>query len=310
MRRFLLVASLVVAAVVAAAPSATADVPPAELTGEAFFAFEIPVESGSSEITGTCNPTGVSNFSFHVTGFAAGPFPGSFDESGTFSVGPAPTFGLLSFQSSFTILAADATITGTKTLTSGGVAFGVCNSFIVGGDLAIPTDNVQMQATVDYTAQITTVAGTSTDTGTSFVDYGDTRVRGVPNLQEFSFSETYTSTAFLNTPGRATGGGQIQPGVSFGFVAMSDGVTPKGVCDVVDKASAVRVKCLDVTAYTQSGTHAAFKGDATVNGVPTTYRIDVDDVSEPNNGSDAFRIVTGTGYSVGGQVTSGNIQVH
>jgi hypothetical protein len=60
----------------------------------------------------------------------------------------------------------------------------------------------------------------------------------------------------------------------------------------------------------RAGTHATFFGNATVNGVPTTYRIDVDDLGEPGAGRDTFRVQTAGGYSAGGVLTHGNIQIH
>ena len=308
MKLMLAVVTATVAAAVAA-QTAAAEITTG-LTGETLVAFETPVLVGSSEVTGTCNPTTVSTFSFHTAGVAVGPYPGTFDESGTFSIGPAPTFGLLSFESTFTIDGADATVSGTKTLAAGGAVFGFCGPLTVGG--GISADDVEARANLDYTAQITTATGTSTDSGTSHVEYGDTRVRGLPGLQGFSFIETYVSTAFFTTPGRSTGGGQLQSGVTFGYVAIGDenGNGPKGTCNVVDDVSSTHVKCLDVTTYMQTGTHVTFTGNATVDGAPTTYRIDVDDVSEPNLGQDTFAIQTGSGYTAGGQVTSGNVQVH
>ncbi len=59
----------------------------------------------------------------------------------------------------------------------------------------------------------------------------------------------------------------------------------------------------------QAGTHATFFGNATVNGV-ATYRIDVDDLAEPGAGRDTFKIQTANGYTVGGVLLRGNIQVH
>jgi hypothetical protein len=69
-------------------------------------------------------------------------------------------------------------------------------------------------------------------------------------------------------------------------------------------------KCLDATTVIQTGTHATFFGNATVNGVATSYRIDVDDLSEPGKGRDTFKLQTGTGYTVGGTLVNGNIQIH
>jgi hypothetical protein len=60
----------------------------------------------------------------------------------------------------------------------------------------------------------------------------------------------------------------------------------------------------------QTGNAVEITGDADVNGVGTTYRIVADDNGEPNQGVDDFSIQTGTGYSVGGPATDGNVQVH
>ena len=51
------------------------------------------------------------------------------------------------------------------------------------------------------------------------------------------------------------------------------------------------------------------RGQATVNGVVTTYRIDVDDSGEPRT-SDRFAIVTASGHVARGTLGGGNIQIH
>jgi hypothetical protein len=119
----------------------------------------------------------------------------------------------------------------------------------------------------------------------------------------------------VTTPGQVTGGGQtmsgaIIHGVTFGFNAHSDGENTKGHCNVLDHASNINIRCLDVTALVQVGQHATFFGNALVDGVPTEYRIDVNDVDEPGAYLDMFLIQTREGYSAGGVVTNGNIQVH
>jgi hypothetical protein len=60
----------------------------------------------------------------------------------------------------------------------------------------------------------------------------------------------------------------------------------------------------------QSETHATFFGHATVNGVATDYRIDVDDLREPGAGWDTFKIQTASGYTANGLLATGNIQIH
>ena len=84
----------------------------------------------------------------------------------------------------------------------------------------------------------------------------------------------------------------------------------KGSCSVVDHVLGVHVKCLDVTTYAQFDNQATFTGNASVDGVQTTYRIHVVDDGEPGDGIDTFSITTASGYSASGSLTSGNVQVH
>jgi hypothetical protein len=98
--------------------------------------------------------------------------------------------------------------------------------------------------------------------------------------------------------------------VTFGFTAKSDKNGVKGNCVVIDRTTNTTVKCSDASTYYQAGTHATFGGNATVNGVPTTYRILIDDNAEPGVGTDTFTITTASGYGATGILTQGNIQVH
>jgi hypothetical protein len=115
------------------------------------------------------------------------------------------------------------------------------------------------------------------------------------------------------TPGEVTGGGWIAKGggkVSFGLIADSEGVgsTPEGHCNVIDHAAKLHINCLSVDALVVTPTHATFFGRATVGGVATHYRIDVDDLGEPGT-NDTFKILTDTGYVAAGTLQGGNIQI-
>jgi hypothetical protein len=117
------------------------------------------------------------------------------------------------------------------------------------------------------------------------------------------------------TTGQVTGGGQIYNSspsdkIAFGFTGKSDTNGIKGECSVVDPSTKTKIKCTDVTDLVRTATHATLFGDATVNGTATTYRIDVDDNAEPGAGSDTFKIHTASGYTTGGVLTNGNIQIH
>jgi hypothetical protein len=147
--------------------------------------------------------------------------------------------------------------------------------------------------------------------------YADSNGNATQDSTEPFAEATKAWTLPTSTAGQTTGGGQILNGagndkIAFGYNAKSFSDGPKGNCSVVDPSPTtnVKIKCLDVTSLVQSGTHATFFGNATVNGVPTTYRIDVDDLSEAGAGHDTFRIVTASGYTAGGTLTNGNIQVH
>jgi hypothetical protein len=108
--------------------------------------------------------------------------------------------------------------------------------------------------------------------------------------------------------GHVTGGGHVGD-VAFGFSAKRDGGVLKGDCRVADRPASVQVKCLDVTSLVVAGTHATFRGNATVNGVATTYTIDIDDIDESGAGRDTFKFVTAQ-YAVAGMLTLGTVQIH
>lgn len=127
-----------------------------------------------------------------------------------------------------------------------------------------------------------------------------------------------TKVFFLppSTPGHCTGGGHILHkgkvnGVSFGFTGKFDPLRGHhGKGSVVDHVTKTRIKLLDVTHLLVTGTHATIRGNAEVNGVPTGYTIDIDDIGEPGMGRDMFKIVTDNGYEASGVLTGGNIQIH
>lgn len=166
----------------------------APLTGESLLASEIG-NPGTSTVTGSCDPLGTSSLTFTVTGNATGPYPGTFSETGTVTLGP---FGIpgnplaaLAFQSDFTITSLAGTVTGTKTLEGfQPTSLGLC------GVAAFPTggaNSLHFEGTVSYTASITTPNGTGTDSGESFVNLQDTQIRDLVGFNGFAFAENYTS---------------------------------------------------------------------------------------------------------------------
>jgi hypothetical protein len=125
-RRIATGAAAAVAAALLSAPAAGAQ--PPTLTGESIvstgvsFPFPPGGTPGDVNVTGTCDPSGTSTFQFTATGAAAGPYPGTFTESGSFSMAAPPVPGgireLVAFNASFTIDSPNGHVTGTKSFTA------------------------------------------------------------------------------------------------------------------------------------------------------------------------------------------------
>jgi len=157
--------------------------PTKPLAGETFTVQGDQVEE--STFTGSCDvPSNAGSFNFDVRGTAAGPFPGTFEERGSFST-RNPGF-LTSFSSNFTITntSGTVTVTGNKTL-AGGIngnrasctLLGDSNIDVLGSNLATA-----------YTATI--INGTQHDSGSATVNIDG--VLGVgPGTA--SFSENFGS---------------------------------------------------------------------------------------------------------------------
>jgi hypothetical protein len=151
---------------------------PSSLAGETFTSHEVK----GSTVTGTCtgvgdNP-GEGSFSFSVSGTAAGPFPGTFTESGSFST--ARSGYLADFSSTFTITSPAGTVTGNKSLAEDSIGRTSCTR-IEEGTIDVNTSNVA----TTYTA---TIPGVGQATGSATVG-----MQAVLNSQLFSFSEDFAS---------------------------------------------------------------------------------------------------------------------
>jgi len=310
---------VVALATVAAAAAAT----PATLTGESFFADRV-AGNGTLNVVATCNPSGNSTISYSASGVASGPYPGTFTETGSATIGPltAPQFvngfefGFLTqFEAVFTINSVAGQVTGMKSLELPSTALGLCYDTNPGTFRELSPDLSGFGLHYDATIE----AGDGTqygDTGRSGLVLDECESGGNVNgcgTTTAVFNEAFASsllTPFLiSTPGQVTGGGRIGSSVAFGLTAKSDAQGRKGDCTVIDRAANTTVKCLDVTSFAQTGNNVTFSGNALVNGSPTTYRVDVSDNAEPGIGADTFAIQAGS-YSSGGTLTQGNIQVH
>lgn len=152
-----------------AAPARAQVVP--DLTGETLQAAVL-LPGTTLEVSGTCDPDGMSTFSFTASGLAEGPYPGTFTESGTFTMGPLviDPFGLvnqqpLDFSATFTIFSGPTLITGTKSFAPE-VAL-VSQNALCGAPVPTLVDIKHFQSGARYTAQIDTPAGVFSDSGTS-----------------------------------------------------------------------------------------------------------------------------------------------
>ena len=298
-----LVSSLVVLLALAAAPSVAAQTQ-GTLSGSVLNGGANP-SLGIGAVAIDCEPAGTSTVTYEVVGAALGPYPGTYEETGSFTIANGQ---VTAFEAEFTIESGLADIEGSKSLRTSNTA--VCQNVPEPG-IAAFTD---ISVVASYEATITTPVGTFTDegrasSGAQMLTTPDGRASAAAQSSLISEAPVLAPTA-----GHVTGGGYIgdvlNDWVSFGFTAKSDGTTVKAQCNVSDRSTGVEVKCLNSTLLSQTATHATFVGDARVNGVTMGYRIDVDDLGEPGAGSDTFEIQTENGFTASGVLAGGNVQIH
>ena len=187
-----------------AAPTASAQVPPPTLTGETLSSLGPETTSTSFN----CDPQGTSTFTYQTSGVAAGPYPGTYSETGTVTLGPQvlpggpPILFLISWTASFTITSTAGTVTGTKTLSplvppQSPPAIGACTT---GGQ----TFGAQRSANTFNSAQrLVYTATIALPGGEQFADSGtsDASMNDVPATpQTNNFLENYTSEQVTTTP--------------------------------------------------------------------------------------------------------------
>jgi hypothetical protein len=136
--------------------------------------------------------------------------------------------------------------------------------------------------------------------------YVDVNGNGSQDAGEPTASVTKQWVLPASTTGQAAGSGKVGT-LAFDFSAKSDKGTLKGTCSVT--LAKTTVKCLDVTAYVQSGNTVTIYGHATVDGTTTLYKITAIDNGRPGTAGDVFRIETSSGFSAGGTLTAGNLEV-
>ncbi|HEU0235887.1 MAG TPA: post-COAP-1 domain-containing protein [Candidatus Limnocylindrales bacterium] len=312
---FILVASLP-GVVVAASP-------PPTLTGEFLSAFPDAIPSSSVDIVASCDPGGSSTISWSASGDAFGPYPGTFIETGSATVGPqtAPAFVnglqlgfLVSVEAFFTIDSPTGQVIGSKRLTSASSSdLGGCRNLdgyvLPSGGVASGTFRRVLAQSMSYEALVITSDGAYLDSGsagTLLEHFDGTGIAEIDAVQEGLTSTQ--STVIDATGGRATGGGRVGD-VTFGFTAMKDKSGPKGRCAVVDVPAGAIVKCLDVLYISVADGRATIYGNAVFGETPVRYRMEVTDVTESGAGADGWTIRLSNGYAAGGILTEGNVQV-
>jgi hypothetical protein len=152
--------------------------PPA-LTGE--FFSRTPVQITSVRF----NPTGTSSFTYSTAGLAFGPYPGTFTEMGTITIGPLSgpqgvdgfLFGpVTTVQAFFTIDSPVGQVTGTKELVNPppdmlGLCYDFTNFQVPGGPIISGTFREGSPSStgfgLSYRATIRTTTGTFGDEGIS-----------------------------------------------------------------------------------------------------------------------------------------------
>ncbi len=112
-----------------------------------------------------------------------------------------------------------------------------------------------------------------------------------------------------------TGGGWItSPSGAKANFAVAGGIKQGafwGHLNYIDHGTGMKVKGMGVTAYSGTGpTTRHIEGTADIDGTSGTYKVDVADNAEPGRGADTFNIILSNGYSAGGTLGGGNIQLH
>jgi hypothetical protein len=110
-----------------------------------------------------------------------------------------------------------------------------------------------------------------------------------------------------------TGGGWILVNGSKANFGVAGGIKQQGLWGHLtyhDKGADLKVKGTGVTDYQVLGpTTRRISGTAEINGVAGTYEVWVTDNGEPGR-DDVFKIKLSTGYTAGGTLDGGNIQLH
>lgn len=182
---------------------AAAQAVPGGLNGEGFIGSESFFVTERQGLAQDCDQNGTSTVRFRAFGPATGPYPGTFTETGTLTIGPqtldqpsvagtAQAGPVLTFTANFTIESGTTTVTGTKTLsaTLNGQPYestGACASFENSTKLGvfdpaffvtISGRSYRADVSSTYEATISTAGGTIQDTGYASTSFLETYLTG------------------------------------------------------------------------------------------------------------------------------------
>jgi hypothetical protein len=214
------------------------------------------------------------------------------------SIAPSSDTGAVGSTTSFTATATDTSNNPVAGIT---VRYSVSGSVTTSGSCVTDSNG---QCTFSYTGPQLP--------GADLVDaYADNNTNGTQDQGEPSTNATMSWVL----PTNSMTSGDVQ--VHGKFVASNgdkmlvvahaknQNGTVTGSCNIVDQTANVTYGCTDATVLVENTTtqQATIFGDITINGVATTYRIDVANNSAINQ-PDTFSFVTQSGYSTGGNLDS------
>lgn len=114
-----------------------------------------------------------------------------------------------------------------------------------------------------------------------------------------------------------TGGGFINVGTSRANFGMNAGFKPNATTpeihfNYIDHSISMHMKATSISVYVQGETPTSrhLEGSAEVDGAQVTFTLDVADNGEPGRNTDMLQLRLSNGYSAGGTLAGGNLQLH
>jgi hypothetical protein len=270
---------------------------------ELFYDFKIlECNSPVLPVNGGAVDGDTGKVSFTASGTTVGPrYAGTFTETGTVS---RDAYGNFNFYADFTIDALDGTrIVGRKWFQgkSKTAVFNCLRDPIIqqtSFQFGIPDAQYSAEIKPPYEAKFR-------DKGTTIPGGGGNTVAGIVVFgfhdEEFLGEDPDVTACGKHKESRKGG-----KGFCLTEKKKDDG-HHHGMCRVHDHDSKIFIRCFDMTVVVKTGKRMKIYGMADQNGIPTTYEIDLEDNGD--TAVDYFAIRTGLGYSSGGQLHHGDVDI-